>query len=94
VASFTYVGDTIVSVEQLNLGGREAPDGEPLLVNAVRAAELLSISPRTLASLTKRGVIPHRRLSCRVLYSPVELREWIASGCNAVRRDSSQSDAN
>lgn len=52
---------------------------EPILVGADRAAELLSISLRTLWTLTREGVIPHTRLRGRVLYSPRLLREWSES---------------
>jgi hypothetical protein len=66
----------------------EAVSGcEPLLVSAVQASQLLSISQRTLFALTKSGVVPHRRLSNRVLYSPDELRDWIAKGCKVAMRD-------
>ena len=56
---------------------------EPLLVDLPTAAAMLSISERTLSSLVKARTVPHRRLSSRLLFSPVELREWIASGCQA-----------
>jgi hypothetical protein len=49
-----------------------------LLLSATDAAEALTISPRTLWSLTApRGPIPCVRLGSRVLYSPEALRRWI-----------------
>ncbi|MBS0195442.1 MAG: helix-turn-helix domain-containing protein [Planctomycetes bacterium] len=54
-----------------------APSPEPLLVNATVAAEMLSVSARTLWALTKAGDIPHIRIHRRVLYSVASLREWI-----------------
>lgn len=53
-----------------------------LLVSAADAAKLLSISPRTLWSLTRQGEIPSCRLGGRVLYSEDSLREWINARIN------------
>jgi hypothetical protein len=50
---------------------------EPLLVDAISAAKLLSISQKTLWLYTQRGDIPHRRIGSRVLYPLAFLR------CNA-----------
>ena len=50
-----------------------------LLLNACDAAKALSISTRTLWTLTQpRGPIPAVRLGCRVLYDPITLGRWIA----------------
>lgn len=49
----------------------------PLLVDAKRAAVMLSIGTRTLWSLTKAGEIPHVRIRSRVLYAVEDLRRWI-----------------
>jgi hypothetical protein len=50
-----------------------------LLLHARDAAEALSISTRTLWTLTQpRGPIPAVRLGCRVLYDPTALGRWIA----------------
>ena len=51
---------------------------EPLLVSAREAARRLGISERLLWSLTNAGDIPHVRINRRVLYSPEDLRDWIA----------------
>jgi len=48
-----------------------------LLIDARDAARLLSISPRTLWSLTKAGKIPVVRIGRRVLYATDTLRAWI-----------------
>lgn len=60
---------------------------EPLLVDAVTAAGLLSISEKNLWKRTKSGEIPHRRVGCRVLYSPTRLREWADGGNNSTTTD-------
>lgn len=52
--------------------------GLKLLLDAKEAAEALGgICPKTLWSLTKKGVIPHLRLGRRVLYDPRALERWI-----------------
>lgn len=48
-----------------------------LLVNAKRAAELLSISPRTLWSLTNARQIPHIRIRRSLRYCLADLEAWI-----------------
>ena len=54
----------------------------PLLVPAPNAAKLLSISERTLRKLNCTEQVPRpARLGRRVLWSVVELEEWIAAGC-------------
>lgn len=57
-----------------------APTSEPpcLLLDAKRAAKALSVSPRTLWTLTKGGQIPAVRLGRRVLYDPEDLQAFIA----------------
>ena len=51
---------------------------QKLLLGAREAADTLSVSPRTLWSMTSpRGPIPAVRLGARVLYSPDALRRWI-----------------
>ncbi len=49
----------------------------PLLVDATRAAAMLSIGSRTLWSMTIAGEIPHVRIRSRVLYPVEDLRRWI-----------------
>lgn len=48
-----------------------------LLVSARETAKALSISERTLWTLTKEGTIPCVRVKTRVLYNPRELERWI-----------------
>ena len=55
------------------------PALEPLLVNAVTAAELLTISRTTLDKLVRQGKIKPVRLAGRVLFSRSHL-EAIARG--------------
>ncbi len=60
---------------------------DELLVSAANAAGLLSISPRTLWTLTNDGIVPHVRIGRRVMYSRTALRKWIharMTGGNSV----------
>ena len=52
---------------------------DALLVNAKTAAAMLSISARSLWSLTNCGEIPHVRIGRSVRYSIDDLHDWIAS---------------
>ena len=49
-----------------------------LLLRPREAAHLLSISERTLWTLTARGSIPHLRLVRSVRYPVDELHRWIS----------------
>jgi len=49
-----------------------------LLLTRVEAAQLLSISERTLFTLTKEGTIPCIRLGHSVRYDVASLRKWIS----------------
>ena len=49
----------------------------PLLVDARTVAELLSLSPRTVWSLSASGELPSVKVRSRRLYDPHDLREWI-----------------
>jgi excisionase family DNA binding protein len=48
-----------------------------LLLSAREAAKAMSISERTLWTLTKEGKIPCVRIKKRVLYNLRELERWI-----------------
>ncbi len=50
---------------------------EPFLVDATEAARLLSISTRTLWTMTDRGEIPCVRIGRAMRYSVDDLRAWI-----------------
>jgi excisionase family DNA binding protein len=52
---------------------------EPLLLTVRQAAKVLSISERTLFTLTQDGQIPAVRFGRSVRYDPVDLRAWINS---------------
>jgi excisionase family DNA binding protein len=57
---------------------------EPMLLTARQAAKVLSISERTLFSLTKSGSITAVRFGGRnVRYDPADLRAWIDSAKNS-----------
>lgn len=48
-----------------------------LLLTAAEAAEALSVSPRTLWTLTQSGQIPSIKIGRLVRYDPEALRRWI-----------------
>jgi excisionase family DNA binding protein len=50
---------------------------EPMLLTVRQAAKVLSISERTLFTLTKGGDIPHVRIGRLVRYAPSALQDWI-----------------
>jgi excisionase family DNA binding protein len=54
-----------------------APTPNALLVDVREAARMLSISTRTLWSLTDSGEIPAVRIGRSVRYSVATLRDWI-----------------
>lgn len=49
----------------------------PLLIKPAEATKILSISERTLFTLTKDGTIPSVRLGRSVRYDVATLRQWI-----------------
>jgi len=62
---------------------------QPLLVDAVGAAKLLSISPEYLWQLDRDGKIPLPiKLGRRKLWSVEELKQWVDDGC--LRRDKNE----
>jgi excisionase family DNA binding protein len=66
----------ITAKHTMNHGpGAEVP--APLLVTPREAAALLSISERTLWSMTKTGEISVVRIGRTVRYDPHDLRRWI-----------------
>ena len=61
------------SIEDTN----EKLDGLPVLsVRAEEAAKMLSISKRTLWTLTNQRLIPHKRIGRVVVYPVDALRAW------------------
>lgn len=50
---------------------------DPLLVTSSQAAKALSMSPRTLWTLTNSGEIPCVRFGRAVRYDPDDLKAWI-----------------
>lgn len=55
------------------------PRSAAMLLSANDAAKALSISTRTLWSLTANGEIPAVRIGRLVRYRPETLRDWLAS---------------
>lgn len=55
------------------------PAEAPLLLDAIEAARLLNISPRTLWQFTKDGAIRAKRIGRRILYSRAALEEFANS---------------
>ncbi|MFN0012135.1 MAG: helix-turn-helix domain-containing protein [Phycisphaerales bacterium] len=52
---------------------------QPLLLDIAEAARLLSLSDRTVWTLTDSGELPHVRIGRRVLYPLDRLRAWVAA---------------
>ena len=66
----------------------------PFLISARRAAELLSLSERTLSKMSApRGPIPCVKLGARVLYPVKQLEEWIASEAEKSLKETGNNDA-
>lgn len=59
------------------------PEQERLLITAREAADLLSISERTLWQLTNDGRLPAVRFGRTVRYDPADLRAFIAASRSA-----------
>jgi hypothetical protein len=54
------------------------PPAEPLAVNAAQAAQMISVSQRTLWGLTApRGPIPAARINRRVVYRVADLDAYL-----------------
>jgi hypothetical protein len=56
---------------------------EPLLVDLRRAAELTSLSERSLRRYADLGLAAARRVGRRLLFSMADLKAWVATGCPA-----------
>ncbi len=54
-----------------------ASDASPRLLRSDEASKVLSISPRTLWTLTDRGEIPCVRILRSVRYDPADLQDYI-----------------
>lgn len=59
------------------------PSIQPLLLTARQAAKALSISERTLYTLTKTGEIPAIKVGRLVRYDPRDLDAWIHRAKNS-----------
>jgi len=51
---------------------------QQIAVNSVDACKMLGVSATTLTLWTKKGLIPHRRIGGRILYSVDALKELVA----------------
>lgn len=49
-----------------------------LLIDAGKAANMLSISKRSLWSMAQTGELPSVRFGRRVLFDPADLKAWVA----------------
>ncbi len=71
-------------------------DIDPLLLSPRQASRALSISERTLWSLTKSGAVPHIRIGKLVRYSVDGLKKYIeqagAKKCDSGRDFACQND--
>ena len=61
-----------------------APVDHPLLIDAKRAAKMLSISQRKLWQMSAEFEIPCTKIGTRNLYSPEALRAWIAKNSTGI----------
>ncbi len=59
---------------------------EPLLLTVRQAAKVLSISERTLWTLTANKEIPPVRFGRSVRYDPADLRAWISRAKNSEKK--------
>jgi hypothetical protein len=51
---------------------------QPLAVGSYQASEMLGISVGFLRKLTKEGIVPHKKLGSKVVYSVEELKKFLA----------------
>jgi excisionase family DNA binding protein len=66
-------------------------DVDPLLLSPQQASRALSISERTLFTLTKSGAVPHIRIGKLVRYSVEGLRKYIEQAAERKCEDSRNS---
>jgi excisionase family DNA binding protein len=72
----------LLSVQSAELLGRDA------------VASLLSVSPRTVDQLHRRGEMPAPVLiGTRVLWRKSDLTKWISDGCRKPKRDGKRGSA-
>ena len=78
LVNFSYLwplpGPGVFTVSNLVSAGPGGPDDRPILIDARVAARLLSISARTLWSLTHSGKVPCVRLGRLVRYRVADLQ--------------------
>lgn len=56
-------------------------DGDPLLVDARLASQMLGLPTWRVWEMARRGEIPHKKIGRRsILFSPAALREWARQG--------------
>jgi excisionase family DNA binding protein len=65
---------------------KDAPDGPDALLTREEAAELLSISTRTLDDMAAAGEIQPVRIRGRVLYAPETLEAYIRRNAGGGRK--------
>jgi len=58
----------------------EAERGPQGFLRTKEAADFLGLTPEALRQAEKKGQVPSHRLGARVLYDPLELREYVLSG--------------
>lgn len=69
-------------------GASKTAESTPILVDAKRAAAMLSISPRKLWELTNCGAIERVRIDRAVRYRVADLEAWVAAGCPSRKEGS------
>ena len=51
-----------------------------MIISAEKAAEILGVSSWTVYEYCRQGVLPHKRLGRRVLFSKERLEDWVKGG--------------
>ena len=51
-----------------------------MIMTVSSLAEYLKVSKATIYEYVRRGVIPHKRLGSRILFSKEKIDEWVKKG--------------
>ena len=60
----------------------------PEVMSREEVARFLGLSIKTVETHTKNGLIPHKRLGSRFLYSKTKIMQWLESETNSVSAES------
>jgi excisionase family DNA binding protein len=87
-----YSSQPTVSSRERNRGKVESDAGFEPLLDAVEAARLLKIHPKTLQKLTRIGRVPAYRVGRFWRYRGTDLEMWLRSGANSNRQPADRVD--